>query len=351
MKNRIVLLPVIIIALLSVAGIAQEKNDTLVIAFYNLENLFDTVDDPLINDEEWLPESEKKWDEEKLNKKMFNLSRVNRAMNNNNGPDILGVCESENEGVIKEMVNKFMPDLNYEVAYKESPDNRGIDVGLVYRSEKFSLLNVSGDTVHLPDNYPTRLVLRVDLLNKMSNDTLFVFVNHWPSRRGGEEKSEKNRVAAAATLRKNVEGIFENYCNANVIIMGDFNDEPANISISEVLKALPYDCETANELNEKSLYNLAFAAKMRGEGSYKYRDQWNMLDQIIVSNSIIKSENNHYLCNSFEVYKPEFIQTRSGKYEGAPFPTFGGASYLKGYSDHYPVIAKIIINLNSRIDE
>jgi len=344
MKYTSFFMCLIILVFISSVGRTQEKLDTLLVAFYNLENLFDTVDDSAINDEEWLPESEKQWTEEKLNKKMFNLSRVIRSMNDNKGPDILGVCESENEAVFTEMVNKFLPDFNYGVAYKESPDNRGIDVGLIYKNDKFSLISVSGDTVHLEDRYPTRLILRVDLLNILTNDTFFVFVNHWPSRRGGEERSEKNRLAAASTLRKNIEGIFENNSNAVIFVIGDFNDEPVNKSIAEILQALPFDCNDKYEINSGQLYNLSYKAKMEGEGSYKYRDSWNMLDQIIVSNFLVESNSINYLCNSFEVYKPDFIKTRSGKYEGAPFPTFGGVSYLSGYSDHFPVLVKFVIN-------
>lgn len=343
MKNKSFFVCLIVVFFLSSVGRTQEKLDTLVVAFYNLENLFDTVDDPVINDEEWLPESEKQWTEEKLNKKMFNLSRVIRSMNDSKGPDILGVCESENEAVFTEMVNKFLPDLNYSVAYKESPDNRGIDVGLIYKNDKFSLLSIAGDTVHLEDRYPTRLILRVDLLNILTNDTFFVFVNHWPSRRGGEERSEKNRIAAATTLRKNIEGIFNKNSNAVIIVVGDFNDEPANKSIAEVLHALPFNCDDNNHVNSGQLYNLSYKAKSEGAGSYKYRDSWNMLDQIMVSNFLIESNHINYLCNSFEVYKPDFTKTRSGKYEGAPFPTFGGASYLSGYSDHFPVLARFLI--------
>lgn len=329
--------------------IAQEE-DTLYVAFWNLQNLFDTVDDPEKNDESFLPIGDMEYTPERLDKQMYNLSRVIRSMNNGNGPDLLGVCEVENQAVLDSMVNKFLHDLDYKIAYLESPDNRGIDNGLLYKRGKFKLLNLQADTVHLSDDWPTRLIFGVNLLTK-NEEKIAVFVNHWPSRSGGQEKSEPNRIAAAQTLRGAVDRIFSKDVNAKIIAIGDFNDEPVNISVLETLKAYPIRCDSLHaEFVEKSpgeLYNLSYSAFENGLGTYKYRDDWNMLDQVIVSGSLITSENFYYLCNSFEVYKPYYIVTHSGKYKGAPFPTYGGRRYLGGYSDHYPVITKFIIKRSS----
>ncbi|MDZ7624048.1 MAG: hypothetical protein U5J96_06320 [Ignavibacteriaceae bacterium] len=185
-----------------------QDDDTILVAFWNLENLFDTIDDPNINDEAFLPNGEMEWTEDRLDKKMYNLARVIRAMNDGNGPDILGVCEVENQAVLDSMINKFLPDLKYKTAYLESPDNRGIDNGLIYKAEKFKLLNVQADTVHLSDGWPTRLIFGANLLSN-ENKKITVFVNHWPSRRGGQLESEPSRIAAAQTLRNSVDRIFE----------------------------------------------------------------------------------------------------------------------------------------------
>jgi predicted extracellular nuclease len=323
-----------------------QTEDTLVVAFWNLQNLFDTIDDPGKNDEEFLPNGDMEWTEDRLDKKMYNLARVIRLMNNGRGPDLLGVCELENQAVLDSMINKFLPDLHYKTAYLESPDNRGIDNGLIFNSKKFKLLNVQADTVHLSDGWPTRLIFGANLLTE-ENKKITVFVNHWPSRSGGQLESEPNRVEAASTLRTAVDRIFELDENANMFIIGDFNDDPINVSVLETLRAYTIKCDSLKAEYEfesgGELFNLAYESYENGNGSYKYRDTWNMLDQIIVSESLITGNDINYVCNSYEVFKPDLIVTRSGQYEGTPFPTYGGKRYLGGYSDHFPVIAKFKI--------
>lgn len=321
----------------------SRQSDTISVAFWNVQNLFDTVDDPDKNDEEYLPSGDREWTSEKLDTKLYNLSRIIRSMNNDKSPDILGVCEVEHQHLLDSLVSKFLHDKNYKTAYLESPDGRGIDNGLIYNSDLFSLLFVKGDTVILDDKYPTRLVLYAGLLTK-ANDTLHVYVNHWPSRRGGAAESEPNRIRAAETVRASVDKNFEMNSESKIIIIGDFNDEPNNVSILNSLKATPFYCDTTRYIeNLSELYNLAYPSFADGLGTYKYRDDWNMLDQVIVSGALINSEDIYYLCNSFEVYKPEVMVTKSGKYEGTPFPTFGGRTYLGGYSDHFPVVTKFIL--------
>lgn len=168
---------VFIFIIASIPVTCQQQNDTLFIAFWNTQNLFDTVDDPQINDEEFLPNGEIEWTEDRLDKKMYNLSRIIRMMNDERGPDILGVCEVENQEVLALMVAKYLSDLNYQIAYLESPDNRGIDNGLIFKSDKFTLLNLQADTVHLSDGWPTRLIFGVNLLTN-ENEKISVFVNH-----------------------------------------------------------------------------------------------------------------------------------------------------------------------------
>ncbi len=317
--------------------------DTLYVAFWNLENLFDTVDDSLKNDEEFLPAGGKEWTNERLDKKYYNLARVIRLMGNGNGPDILGVCEIEHKYLLDSLTSKFLSDLNYSSAGLEAPDERGIENGLIYNADKFSLLSVTGDTVVLSDGYPTRLILGCTLVSK-NNDTLNIFVNHWPSRRGGEQESEINRIEAAKILRKNVDELLSINSESKIIIMGDFNDEPGNISISEVLNAQPVCHDTIEQkIKDTGLYNLSYTLYKNGEGSYKYRESWNMLDQIIISGNFFNIEKLSYSCNTFEVFKPSIMVTRTGKFAGTPFPTYGGSRYLGGYSDHFPVQVKFVV--------
>jgi len=342
---------IILLTFLAVTNYSQTKKDTLFLAFWNLENLFDTIDDPQKNDESFLPDGDMEWTGDRLDKKMYNLSRVIRMMNNENGPDIMGVCEVENQEVLEQMVEKYLSDFNYGIAYIESPDNRGIDNGLIFKADKFKLLNLQADTVHLSDNWSTRLIFGVSLLTS-GEEQITVFVNHWPSRSGGQFESEPNRISAAATLRSAVDRIFSTNENAKIFVIGDFNDEPTNTSVLTTLNAQPIFCELAEDLpiiedNETDFLNLSYKTYMDGLGTYKYKNDWNMLDQIIISKSLLTDENFFYICNSFEIFKPEFIITQSGDYKGTPFPTYGGRKYLGGYSDHFPVISKFEMRRSS----
>ena len=346
MKNFLILLIFCILINHSISLAGDSTPDTLFVASWNLENLFDTVDDPGKIDEEFLPGSKKDWTNERLTKKLSNLARVIHAMNNNNGPDILGVCEVEHESLLKDMISKYLTDINYQIAYGESPDERGIDNGLLYNADKFKLLSIYADTVHLNDTDQTRLILNANLLLKESGDTLHVFENHWPSRYGGVQETEIKRDKAAATLKKRVNFYLSKNKSSKIVIMGDFNDEPGNESVLKVLDAQPYDCNAHGSLqnlkNGNILINTSYDNFKKGEGTYKYRDDWNMLDQIIISSNLVFGKVK-YICNSFQIFEPVFLVEQSGKYKGHPFPTYGGNRYLGGYSDHFPVTAKFLI--------
>lgn len=342
--NKFLVFPLILVISLSIfLHCTQEPDEYVFLAFWNVENLFDTVDDPTKNDDDFLPTGLYEWDQERLERKMYNLSRVIRSMNDNKGPDILGISEVEHVYLLDSMVNSFLSDLKYKSVGLESPDNRGIDNALMFKADKFRLLEVSGDTVHLTAGFPTRLILHVALLNNY-NDTLHVFVNHFPSRRGGQEESEINRVEAAQTLRNGVDRVLRENPKALIMLIGDFNDEPSNTSILNTLRAVPFKCSaepnTGFEIDDTSdLFNTAFERYEAGEGTFLFRGNWNMLDHIIISRALLTGNKMIYECGSFNIYKPDFIVTQSGQFKGAPFPSFGGRRYLGGYSDHFAVTA------------
>jgi len=317
------------------------------VANYNLQNLFDTINDPNKNDEEFLPDGSKKWTNERLDKKLYNLSRAIRYMNNIQGPDLLGVEEVEHRSVLDTMINRYFCDKNYKVAYLESPDKRGIDAGLIYNANIFTPLSIKGLKVELPSHYPTRLILKVHF--KMSSgDSIFVFVNHWPSRRGGSKKSAINRITAANVLKTAVAKLQTSNPKVKIIIIGDFNDEPYNTSIAETLGAKLYNPETDTKTSEHKLYNLAAQSYRNGKGTFLYRSQWNMLDQIIINGNLMDGGKINYRSNSFRIINPYFIRTHSGKYKGASFPTYGGWKYLGGYSDHFAVGALFNVKLRNK---
>lgn len=347
MKNNLLLL--LFWGLFISAGAQTSKTDTLTIAFWNLENLFDTKNDPKINDEEFLPDAEKKWNNEKFKKKLHNLSAVIRAMNSGRGPDLLGVCEVENAFVVKKLSEEKLADLKLQYVHFDSPDERGIDVALFFKLPKFKLISKEVFPVLLPDGYKTRDILVVVLeAKKNPEERIAVFVNHWPSRRQGQSESEINRVTAATTAALAIAKMREKDIATQFIIMGDFNDEPMNSSIMSVLGAKPITCDSLPtltvEMVKTELLNFSYEAKNRGEGSYKYRDDWNLLDQIIISRGLGFGKNFQYVCGSFEVFKPYFLVQKDGRYAGTALPTFGGRNYLGGYSDHFPVILKLTYN-------
>lgn len=334
----------LIIAVTNLSCAQNDKNE-LFVSHWNVENLFDTSNDPLTDDDEFLSSGAKEWNEERLERKLYNLARVIRSMNDGNGPDLLGICESEHQHLLDSLVKNFLSDKNYKTAYLESPDGRGIDNGIIYNSDKLELLGINGYETKFGDNYDTRLVvLGTFLLNK--KDTIYFFVNHWPSRRGGQESSEPRRIKVAETLKSVVDSLLTKNQKSKIIIVGDFNDEPTDISITETLGAYPFLCDSLDpklipQDFETNLFNTSYKAWSDGMGSYFYQDDFSMIDQIIISKELLLGNKLSYECNSFDVFKPDFMITRTGKFKGAPFPTYGGNRYLGGYSDHYPVTIKL----------
>ncbi len=300
----------------------------LTIAFYNVENLFDTIDAPDKKDEEWLPDSFKQWNTERYEKKLEDLSKVLSSLREPKLPDIIGLCEVENKDVVEALIaSEGLKPGGYKVVHEESPDERGIDVALVY-SENFQYLSHQKLTVALPDPEDrTRDILYVEGVS--SGDTLHLFVNHWPSRSGGEVASEPNRLAAASALRAKVDELLSVNSKAKVLIMGDFNDFPDNKSVSEVLGAQP----TGAQLN-----NLSYSLFEQGKGTYNYKGNWNMLDQFIVSEGLLNASNGlDAEASSVNIFAPEWVLYKNKEGVFYPSRTYGGPNYYGGFSDHLAI--------------
>jgi predicted extracellular nuclease len=323
-----------------ISGQIKENGKSFYVASWNVENLFDTYDEPLKDDAEFLPESEKQWTDARFDQKLSNLAKVVNYMNDGCGPDVIGLVEVENMNVVKLLAYKLR-DRDYVIAHRESPDERGIDCALMYDRKVFSIVMVDTIRVILPSGYNTRYILHVTLNHLSSHSNIHFIVNHWPSRRGGEAKSEPNRWAAAIALKTVVDSLLTLNKNEQIILMGDFNDEPNNSSISKILHAKNFDCKPG-EKKSHYLLNLSFEKFLNGEGSYLFGSDWNMIDQLIVSPALSDNKGVDYLCNSFEVIKPEFMLSKSENRIGGPFPTYSGNRYFGGFSDHFPVGAKFI---------
>jgi predicted extracellular nuclease len=316
---------------------AAQAQKQLFVAFYNQENLFDTIDDPNKNDNEFLPSDKKQWNTEKYTNKINNMAKVIASMNNGDGPDIIGMCEVENGLVLNDLSkNKQLTKGKYLFVHHEGPDERSIDNALLYQSQKLSLVTSASYPVIFTDNpeWKTRDILMVKLMVKQTKTPVIILVNHFPSRIGGEVETSPKRKQAAAVLR----GIYDSIAKADpstpVIMMGDFNDEPTNESIKDVLNAKGHTAE----LTGNNLFNAMYELKEQKLGSHYYRNEWSALDQIIMSNNLISCTGKVcYKNTSVTVYKQDWMFEQEGKYKGSPLRTFGGQKYLNGYSDHLPV--------------
>ena len=312
------------------------------IAFYNVENLFDTEDDPYRLDEAFLPTSDKKWDNTRYADKVDKLAKVVAELNY---PALLGLAEVENEAVLRRLIEHAdLTEADYDLVHYDSPDVRGIDVALLYRTALFTPESSQAIPVTFPDdNYQSRDILLVSgVLGKDAHhNTVHVLVNHWPSRRGGVKQSEPRRLTAAQAARATVDELLETDPSANIILLGDFNDEPTNRSITEGLRATG----SVRKKDPSQLYNTVAALDEQGRGSYQFRGNWNMLDQIILSQGLVKdarvANDYHYRLESATVFAPEWLLQAEGKYQGYPDRTYAGDKYLGGYSDHLPVYIEL----------
>ena len=332
-KNVLIIGATIIIALVAYYFLLG-KSDTkkpIEVVFYNVENLFDTVEDTTIWDDEFLPDSTKDWTPERYYKKLVDLTKVLTEISEDDLPEIVGVCEVENRQVVEDLfATDSLISGKYKIIHEESPDFRGIDVALAYNSELFSELHhekIRYSFSFEPET-TTRDILYAKLLS--CGDTLHFFVNHWPSRRGGQEQSEPKRLKAATVLRTKIDSILLKDKSAKIIAMGDFNDYPNNKSMTEVMNCEP----GANQ----RLTNLTYQFHEEGLGTYNYRGEWGMLDQFIVSDGLLYSaEGCATSDSSAAIFKEDWMMYFPK--EGSPSPnrTYGGPNYYGGYSDHLPI--------------
>ncbi|MCK5855963.1 MAG: hypothetical protein KAG64_00645 [Bacteroidales bacterium] len=310
----------------------------LLVVSYNVENLFDTIDDPHKVDNEFLPTSKKKWTTSRYNEKLSHLTKVISSVDSTKLPGLLSLVEVENQLVLEDLIKeKSLQKARYEIIHHESPDRRGIDVALLYNSKLFKLINKQFYKVELSnDNYfKTREILYAKLVFKKTKDTLHIFVNHWPSRRGGQEKSEHKRMRAAEVLKGITDSLFMADGNPRILIMGDFNDEPTDKSIIETLNV-----KAINNVSNSNLYNLSLNKHLQKIGSYYYwkTKEWNMIDQIIVSGQVLNSKKGLQVKSTdIEILRHDFFLYTNKNGVKSPAKTYGGKKYYGGYSDHLPI--------------
>jgi len=310
---------------------AQTCKKCLIIASYNLENLFDTKDDPKIDDAEFLPGSKKEWNEEKYQKKLKNMSEAISKIGGKNGPDVLGLIEVENRTVLEDLIKQpVFSKRKYAIEHFDSPDVRGIDVALLYDSKviKHEYSTILPITDPFNAEWKTRDILYTILSS--GKDTFHIMVNHWPSRRSGDE-SVARRALASEVARKKVDEILAKNPLAKIILMGDFNDTPQDESIIKGMKAVG----KATDLKDIELFDPMTEASAKSEGTHYYDKEWNMLDHFMLSKGMIAGKGYQFL--SAQIFKADFLLETNPKYKGQPLRTYVGNKYLGGYSDHLPI--------------
>ena len=306
------------------------------VAFYNVENLFDTKDDPNKKDEEFLPDSKKKWTQERYIQKLNNLYKVFSGIEGEgNVPAIIGLSEVENKNVLRDLVRQTSINERYGIVHHESADVRGIDCALLYDSSIFKVLEHEALPVHFDfdPEVKTRDILYAKGQINGADEILHIFVNHWSSRRGGLEASEPKRVTCALVLKGKLVEIFKEDENANILIMGDFNDETNNKSIAEILGAK----STSKNLSNNSLFNTTAALDKAGKGTYNYKGNWNMLDQMIVSTNLLTDKKGLNAQTEAVIFQEDWMMYDDKKRGKVPSRTYGGPNYYGGCSDHLPI--------------
>lgn len=313
------------------------------IAFYNVENLFDTIDDPANDgDNEYLPTSKKKWTEERYQTKLEHLAKVVEGMGY---PAVLGLAEVENANVLKDFSQKTsLKEHGYDYVHFESPDFRGIDVALMYKKSVFKVedskhLKINFPAGMIPDkpNYTTRDLLVVDGKLYGREEVRFI-VAHLPSRSEGQKETEPRRLHVAAEIRKSVDEKLKEDNDAQIIVMGDMNDEPTDPSMAKSLGAL----QLGGKVGERELFNCFSKLHAEGKGSYRYKGDWNTLDQIILSSNLVDGGKGlNY--QGATIFQADWMLYKDEKYGHSPSRTYGGDRYFGGYSDHLPVYVEVKI--------
>ncbi len=308
------------------------RHDLQTVAFYNLENLFDIIDDKHTNDNDFLPNSAKKWTPkrygDKLRKLSFAISNIGRKETGKH-PALVGLAEVENASAIEDLItSKHLKACHYDYIHYDSLDERGIDVALLYDTTAFEVITSETFTIQLfdDDGSPdyTRDILLVSGL--LDGEKVHVIVNHWSSRREGEKETEHKRIASSDKVGEVISTLRNDNPDAKIIIIGDFNDDPSSNSIKRLVEGF-------------NLHNPMETLRSYNRGTTNYNRQWNLFDQIIFSTNFFKSTTNEFEFSTANIFDEDFLKLFSGKYKGTPFRTYVGKKYKGGYSDHFPVYA------------
>ncbi len=326
---------------------AQEKRKFKIhtVAFYNLENLFDTINDPSKYDEA-SPIMEMNFNRGEIyKKKVANMAKVISEIGvdvTRNSPALIGVAEVENREVLEDLCNdSALLEKDYGIVHFDSPDARGIDVALLYQKKLFVPIDKSHHELKIYDDVTRERVYTRDQLlvsGKLEGELIHVLVNHWPSRRGGEARSRPKRVAAAKLNKRIVDSLQANDPYAKIFIMGDLNDDPTNASVKDILKAQ----RKKENVKLKGIYNPMANFFKKGLGTNAYRDAWSLFDQIMVTKPLLEDDYRTFQFYKAGIFNKNYLTNKHGRWKGYPQRSFADGGFTNGYSDHFPVYVHII---------
>lgn len=337
---RLFLLPMLMLALVGMTVAAQsgdgKRYKVYGVAFYNLENLFDTINNNGKYDLEFSPNGPRQWDGRKYWSKIHNMARAIGSMTTPttpNGPAIIGVSEIENRTVLEDLVaDPQIAKWDLQVVHHDSPDRRGVDVGLLYNPRYFALENVTNHTLKVEGNEGFRTRDQMCVVGRLAGERVAVIVNHWPSRLGGQEQSSYLREAAADLSKHIADSLWRVDPEIGVIVMGDLNDDPQDRSCAVNLGAK----KNRKGVNEHGFYNPWWKMLDRGIGTLAYKGSWNLFDQIIISGNIANAPEGKLQYWKCEVLNKDFLKDKAGNRLGMPLRTYSAGMFLNGYSDHFP---------------
>lgn len=319
---------------------SSKKYQTISIAFYNVENLYDTIDSPNTSDTEFTPGGPKNWDTFKYYKKLDHLADVISQLGvHNQAPTIIGLCEVENRSVLEDLIQtQKLKKYNYKIVHYDSPDERGVDVALLYQPGYFQETSSKSITLKMPEDptFKTRDMLLAS--GRIDGEDFHFMVAHWPSRRGGEKRSRPKRVAAAQLAKTYIDSIQKVNPNSKIIFMGDLNDDPKSVSVTKYMKATT----DYQSMKLDNLYNPMYSYYVKGIGTLAWKDTWNLFDQMLLSKPFTPTDYKKYQYFGTKIFNEPFIRQYEGTFKGYPFRTFAGDTFLGGYSDHFPVYILLI---------
>ena len=338
-------LTILLLLFFCLTGVNAQTYKAGLIAFYNLENLFDTIDNEGVLDEEFTPGGLDRWTGEKYLHKMNNMalaiSRIGEDDGWKGGPAVLGVSELENRKVLEDLTaHPILKESGYQIVHYDSPDLRGVDVALLYRTRFFRVTASSSNELRIFDDKGERVFTRDQLVVSgiFDGEPMHFIINHWPSRSGGEMTTRPRRNAAADLTRHLVDSLLAIDPKAKVFVMGDLNDDPSNESLRKHLRA----AADPEEMKEGELFNCMYPLYKKGVGSLYYRDGINLFDQIIITPALVGKDYSTYKFHKARVFNNQFLIQKDGQYKGYPLRTLVGTVFQGGYSDHFPVYVLIV---------